>query len=44
MTMPFLWSELQNGSDIRGVAMPGIPGETVDKLDISSLQQTISDV
>jgi len=30
MTMSFLWSELQNGSDIRGTALPGIPDEKVN--------------
>jgi phosphomannomutase len=28
--MPFFWSELQNGSDIRGTALTGIPDETVN--------------
>jgi phosphomannomutase len=28
--MTSFWSELQNGSDIRGTAMPGIPDETVN--------------
>lgn len=29
-TTPFNWLQLQNGSDIRGVAMPGVPGEEVN--------------
>jgi len=29
-TTPFNWLKLQNGSDIRGIAMPGIPGEKVN--------------
>lgn len=29
-TTPFNWLNLQNGSDIRGVAMPGVPGEEVN--------------
>ncbi|HBH47807.1 MAG TPA: phosphomannomutase/phosphoglucomutase, partial [Bacteroidales bacterium] len=28
--MSFSWKKLQNGSDIRGVAMPGIEGEEVN--------------
>lgn len=24
------WKKLQNGSDIRGVALEGVPGETVN--------------
>lgn len=27
---PFNWLQLQNGSDIRGIAMPGVPGEEVN--------------
>lgn len=30
MTMNDAWKKLQNGSDIRGVAMDGVPGETVN--------------
>ena len=30
MIMLFRWIELQNGSDIRGTALSGIPGETVN--------------
>ncbi len=32
------WKKLQNGSDIRGVAMEGIPGETVN-LSVSVVEQ-----
>ena len=30
MTADFNWQKLQNGSDIRGVALEGVPGETVN--------------
>ena len=30
MTMKFDWLALQNGSDIRGVAVKGVPGEEVN--------------
>ena len=28
--MPFLWKDLQNGSDIRGIALPGVTDEAVN--------------
>lgn len=30
MNQPFNWQKLQNGSDIRGVALEGVPGELVN--------------
>lgn len=30
MTLSIDWKKLQNGSDIRGVAMEGVPGEAIN--------------